>query len=137
MYQNNWGGTQPGCLIVLRDQSDSMNDPFGGTQVGDRQKKSEAVALVINSFLDALVKTNTLVHNDGSTSVRPRADIAVIGYGGQTVASVFGGDLEGRDFVSFADLQAQHPTVVGRSARTGPATFVDACRTPPSQPARR
>jgi hypothetical protein len=105
-YTKTWGGTQPGCLIFLLDQSGSMDDPFGGTQVGGGRKKSHAVALVINNFLDELITTNITIQKDGSNEVRPRAEVAIIGYGGNTVGSVFGGVLEGSDMVSIADLQA-------------------------------
>src|SRR2546429_4943793 len=98
-YTKTWGGTQPGCLIFLLDQSESMDDPFGGTQVGGGRKKSNAVALVMNNFLDELITTNISIQNDGSNEVRPRAEIAIIGYGGNTVGSVFGGVLEGSDIV--------------------------------------
>lgn len=104
-YAKAWSGTQPGCLILLLDQSGSMDDEFGGTQVGGGRKKSDAVALVVNSFLDELISTNTIVKNATEVEVRPRADIAILGYGEKDrVESIFEGTLASEDFVSLPDL---------------------------------
>lgn len=98
-HEKQWGGPHPGCLIVLIDQSGSMEDPFGGTRIGAGKKKCEAVALVLNSLLNELVRTNTV----GST-IKPRADIAVLGYHEQAVENALPQALTVQDFVSLPQL---------------------------------
>jgi hypothetical protein len=80
-YRQSWGGSHPGCLILLLDQSGSMSDSFGNTQAGAGRRKCDMVATVLNGFLNELIVTNTVAQKDGSTEVRPRADVAVISYG--------------------------------------------------------
>lgn len=104
-YFQSWGGMHPGCLILLLDQSGSMSDPFGNEQAGGGKRKCDMVATVLNGFLNELIVTNTVAKKDGTTEVRPRADVAVIGYEGNFVDSVLGGELYGRDFVSLPELE--------------------------------
>src|SRR5579859_4077881 len=104
-YSQSWGGTQPGCMIILLDQSASMHDSFGPSKVGRGQKKSEMVATILNGFLNELININRIVHPDGTPEVRPRAEIAVIGYG-QGVSSALGGVLANKPFVTLTELDA-------------------------------
>src|ERR1700736_599154 len=104
-YSQAWSASRPGCLILLLDQSGSMSDPFGFAQAGAGRRKCDMVATVLNGFLNELIVTNTIVQKDGSSMVKPRADVAVIGYEGDFVGSILGGALRGRDFVSLAELQ--------------------------------
>jgi hypothetical protein len=104
-YLQSWGGAHPGCLILLLDQSGSMSDAFGNEQAGGGKRKCDMVATVLNGFLNELIVTNTVAKKDGSTEVRPRADVAVIGYEGNFVGSVLGGEVYGRDFVSLPELE--------------------------------
>ncbi|HEU5376030.1 MAG TPA: vWA domain-containing protein [Ktedonobacteraceae bacterium] len=103
-YEQQWGGRSPGCLIFLLDQSGSMSDVFGFDQAGGGRRKCDMVATVLNGFIHELIVTNTVIR-DNEAEVRPRADIAVIGYEGSTYSSVLGGDLEDRDFVTLPELQ--------------------------------
>src|SRR5437588_9937606 len=98
-YQRPWGGSQPGCLILLLGQSGSMSDPFGNQQAGAGRRKCDMVVTVLNGFLNELIVTNTVAHEGGLVEVRPRADVAVLGYSGGSVDSVLSGELYGRDFV--------------------------------------
>lgn len=50
-YEKQWGSTHPGLLIVLLDQSSSMNDPFGASQLLGGKKKCDVVATVLNTFV--------------------------------------------------------------------------------------
>lgn len=104
-YSQAWSAARPGCLILLLDQSGSMSDPFGDAQAGRGKRKCDAVATVLNGFLNELIVTNTIAQKDGTTMVRPRADVAVIGYEGSFVGPVLKGSLEGRSFVTLPDLQ--------------------------------
>ncbi len=105
-YMQTWGSSRPGCLILLLDQSGSMSDPFGGIdQAGRGRRKCDMVTTVLNGLLNELIVTNTVAQKDGTVDVRPRAEVAVLGYHGSYVDSVLAGDLSGRHFVSLPELQ--------------------------------
>jgi hypothetical protein len=104
-YAQDWSSTRPGCTIILLDQSGSMAQPFGRGMIGGGKKKSDAVATVLNNFLNELISTNTTVQPDGTPIIKTRADIVVLGYEGNTVASALGEALAGRDFVTLPELQ--------------------------------
>jgi Mg-chelatase subunit ChlD len=104
-YTQAWGGSRPGCLIFLLDQSGSMADPFGSAQAGAGQRKCDMVATVLNGFLNELIVANTVALRDGTTEVRSRAEVAVLGYEGVTVEPALQGELAGRSFVSLPELQ--------------------------------
>ncbi|MFA4901798.1 MAG: vWA domain-containing protein [Desulfobaccales bacterium] len=97
--------TNPGCIVLLIDQSGSMADTWGATT---GQTKDKGVATAINRLLHNLVlKCCT---DDG---VRSYYDIGVIAYhdplkGGISVESAFGGPLAGRDLVSIVEV-AENP----------------------------
>src|SRR5438874_7332381 len=106
MYMQTWSAAHSGCLILLLDRSGSMADPFGGSeQAGAGKRKCDMVATVLNGFLNELIVTNTIAQKDGTTEVRPRADVAVIGYEGNFVGSALAEAFYGRDFVSLPELQ--------------------------------
>jgi hypothetical protein len=104
-YEQQWGGTNPGCLIFLLDRSGSMSDPFGPEQAGSGRRKCDMVATVLNNFLHELIVTNTVIKGN-EPEVRPRAEIAVIGYEGTSCSSALGSELEYQDFVTLPELQA-------------------------------
>lgn len=104
-YTRQWGSTQPGCMILLLDQSGSMSDAFGYAQAGRGKRKCDVVATVLNSFLNELIVSNTVPRADGTSDVRARADISVIGYEGSTIAPALTGILAGKDFTSLPELQ--------------------------------
>jgi hypothetical protein len=115
-YKQRWESTRPGCLIFLLDQSGSMSDPFGSVQVGAGRRKCDMVATVLNNFLNELIVANTIVQSDSTTIVKPRADVAVIGYEGTSVGSALGGMLSNRDFVTLPELSA-NPLDIERRMR--------------------
>lgn len=108
-YTQDWASHQPGCMIFLLDQSGSMGIKFGQTQAGRNQRKCDVVANILNSFLNELITTNIIPKADGTSDVRPRAEISVLGYEGGSVGSILNGPLAGRDFVSLPELQ-MNPT---------------------------
>ena len=73
------GTSNPGCIVILIDQSWSMD---GNWQTGT---KAEVAALAVNRILEELV----LACRVGEL-IRDRCHVAVIGYGGQ-IDSVFDG----------------------------------------------
>ncbi|TMC18880.1 MAG: VWA domain-containing protein [Chloroflexi bacterium] len=124
-YLQPWNSAHPGCLILLLDQSGSMSDPFGNSQAGAGRKKCDMVATVLNGFLNELIVTNTIAQKDGSITVRPRADIAVIGYEGSFVGPVLGGALAGKTFVTLPELQMYPLTIERRVKREIDDTGMD------------
>lgn len=104
-YRAQWGGTHPGCIIFLLDQSGSMIAPFGAGQPNSGERKCDMVATVLNGFLQELIRTNIIIGPGGVPDIRPRADIAVIGYEGTAIGSALSGSLAGLDFVSLPQLQ--------------------------------
>ena len=65
------GSSNPGCIIILVDQSWSMSEPFG-----DNGTKAEQAALAVNRVLEELV----LACRRGD-EIRDRCHVTVIGYG--------------------------------------------------------
>lgn len=106
MYARQWGSPHPGCLIILLDQSGSMADPFPASKIGAGKRKCDMVATILNNFLHNFIEKNTVVRKNGQPEVRPRADVAVLGYEGTTVRSAFAAPLGNQDFVSLPDLSA-------------------------------
>src|SRR5579859_3588237 len=105
-YTQNWQSTQPGCMIFLLDQSGSMGDKFGPAQAGRNRRKCDMVATILNNFLSELITINTIPQADGSSEVRQRADISVVGYeGASNVSHILSGALAGKDFVNLQELQ--------------------------------
>lgn len=104
-YIQAWSATRPGCLIFLLDQSGSMGDPFGMARAGAGRRKCDMVATILNGFLNELIVTNTVAHKDGTTEVRPRAEVTVLGYEGSFIGPVLGGGLYHQTFVSLPELQ--------------------------------
>lgn len=102
-YQKKWGGTHPGCLILLLDQSGSMKRPFSGKNTEYDHKKCDIVAAAVNQILFEIVTAC-----QKGTKFSSRADIAVIGYGGTIVQSVLPLSIRDKKFVSILDLQ-QNP----------------------------
>lgn len=100
MYTQNWSSKTPGCIIVLLDQSDSMSEVFGGNQIGAGKRKADMVTTVLNGLLNELIKTNT----SGQT-IKPRADIAVLGYEGGSINPIVGATSK-QPFVNLPELKA-------------------------------
>ena len=73
------GTSNPGCIVILVDQSASMNEEWG------TRTKSDGAALAVNRILEELV----LAGRAGET-IKDRCYVSVIGYG-QQVKSVVGG----------------------------------------------
>lgn len=99
---------QPSCFLFLIDQSLSMADPFGSSDV--RKRKSEGVADAINRLLQELV-----IKCAKSEGVRDYYYAGVIGYGGQ-VNSALNGALAGQDLAPISKI-ADNPLRVEERTR--------------------
>jgi hypothetical protein len=116
-YTRPWNSSTPGCLILLLDQSGSMKDPFGNQQAGSGRRKCDMLATVTNNFLNELILANTEIDRYGNPDVRPRADLAIIGYEGEHVSSALKGLLGSYDFVTLRQLQENPLAIEHRKKR--------------------
>jgi hypothetical protein len=78
-----------GCILLLVDQSSSMEEMFGG----GGQSKATALALAVNRLM-----RNLVLQCQRGDEVRDYYHIGVIGYGG-SVGPVLGGSLGGQQLV--------------------------------------
>jgi hypothetical protein len=91
----------PGCIVFMVDQSNSMLDGIAGTQ----RAKLDTVATAINRFFAELITSC----EKGEEKPRNYFDVGLVGYttdptGVAIVKPLFQGGLDGRDLVSIADL---------------------------------
>jgi uncharacterized protein YegL len=100
-YTKQWSAANPGCLILLLDRSTSMNDKFGGKSLAAGEKLKDQVAVVVNNTIGKLANASRK-----ETEIRPRVEVAVIGYGAGGVASALPSSLTGKDLVPISDLFA-------------------------------
>ena len=71
-YEKQIGSDNPGCIIILVDQSDSMEDPYGnGTEL-----KKHIATRAVNRVIDELVTSCTQ-----GEEIRDRCHVSVVGYG--------------------------------------------------------
>ncbi|MEK6372017.1 MAG: VWA domain-containing protein [Acidobacteriota bacterium] len=94
-YSQLLSSQDPGCILILIDQSSSMDDPYGGAAGG---KKKTECARAVNRVLREIV----LCCSPGER-VKDRCYIGVIGYG-PSVASAFLGPLTRRDLVKVSEV---------------------------------
>lgn len=94
-YSAEISRANPGCFIILLDQSGSMSDPFGGEKQGS---KAEALASAINRILQELV-----IKCSKDMSVYRYFAVSLIGYGA-AVGPVLSGALAGQPLVWIDDI---------------------------------
>jgi hypothetical protein len=97
--------------VFLVDQSASMSDSIGGSEVP--QRKADVVSDAINRLL-----TELSIKCAKEEGVRDYFHVAVVGYGRQ-VGSAFGGALAGRDLVPLSEV-ADNPAVVQERSKKVP-----------------
>jgi hypothetical protein len=86
----------PTCILVLTDQSASMQKPFG--RQPDR-RKCDGVAEAVNQLVYNLVMK--CARDNG---IREYCQVAILGYGGAQIGSAFGGVLAGRNLVPIGEI---------------------------------
>lgn len=96
--------TQPGCLILVVDQSAAMKSPLNP---GNSACKSDIVAVVINRFIHRLIKRC----KSESGKIRASWYVGVVGYG-DTVGPAFIGKHQGKELVNVSDLSTTVDYVV-------------------------
>jgi hypothetical protein len=89
-YEKKWSSVEPGLMIFLIDQSASMREPW------ESKTKADLIALVINRAI-----WNIILQNMVGSTLKNRAYITLIGYGGKGNNSI---DIINNGFLSdFAD----------------------------------
>jgi hypothetical protein len=73
---------QPTCILILLDQSESMEDPFGAPNT--RKTKAEGAADAVNRTLENLLLRCT----KGLHDIRDYFSVGVIGYGAAVVSAL-------------------------------------------------
>src|SRR6266567_4309452 len=73
-YQAEISRKNPGCFLFLVDQSESMEDPFGGGEAG--RKKAEELATILNKLIH-----NLSIRCAKSDSIYDYFHVGVLGYG--------------------------------------------------------
>jgi hypothetical protein len=99
--------SNPTCILLLVDQSRSMNEPFG---LQPKRKKAEGVADAINRLLQNLVLKCAKVEG-----VRDYFHVGLLAYGGE-VRSAWGGNLAGEELIPISRV-ANHPIRVEERRR--------------------
>ena len=110
-YMAEISRTNPSCFIFLVDQSASMVDSIGGEV---RVRKADVVADALNRLL-----TELAIRCAKEEGVRDYFHVAVLGYGGRSAQSAFGGGLQGRDLVAISQV-ADHPLRVDQRTKLKP-----------------
>jgi hypothetical protein len=93
-YSAEISRTHPACILILIDQSGSMEEPFSGSQ----RRKADGVADVTNRLLQNLV-----VRCAREEGIRDYFHLGVLGYGGE-VGPAFRGPLAGRSLVPISEI---------------------------------
>lgn len=96
-YSRPMGGDNPSLFVFVLDQSRSMGDPWPQQQ---QLKKADALADVLNNTLSEI--SARCVKDEGKVS--NRCHIAILGYEGRNVRSVWSGTLAGKDVVPIAEV---------------------------------
>jgi hypothetical protein len=96
-YQAEISRSNPSCILILIDQSGSMEDPFGADPNGKR--KAHGVSDAVNRLLQNLV-----IKCAKSEGIRDYYHVGVIGYGEHGVSSAFAGSLQGKQLIPISEV---------------------------------
>lgn len=97
MHKAEISRKNPTCFLFLIDQSESMEDPFGG---GDgKRSKADEVAVILNKLVHSL--SIRCAKSDG---INDYFHVGAIGYGGEAASPAFGGTLAGKTLVPISEV---------------------------------
>src|SRR2546426_1784039 len=96
-YQAEISRKNPGCFLFLVDQSESMEDPFGGGEAGRR--KAEELATILNKLIH-----NLCIRCAKSDSIYDYFHVGVLGYSEESCKPALGGELSGRSLIPISEL---------------------------------
>src|SRR6266699_456522 len=99
-YQAEISRKNPGCFLFLVDQSESMEDPFGGGEAGRR--KAEELATILNKLIH-----NLCIRCAKSDSIYDYFHVGVLGYSEASCKPALGGELSGRSLVPISEVASK------------------------------
>ena len=99
-YQAEISRKNPGCFLFLIDQSESMEDPFGGGE--DGRRKAEELATIFNKLIH-----NLCIRCAKSDSIYDYFHVGVLGYSEESCQPALGGELSGRSLVPIGELASK------------------------------
>jgi len=86
--------------LFLIDQSESMEDPFGGGEAGRR--KAEELATILNKLIH-----NLCIRCSKSDSIYDYFHVGVLGYSEESCKPALGGELSGHSLVPISELASK------------------------------
>jgi hypothetical protein len=99
-YQAEISRKNPGCFLFLIDQSESMEDSFGGGEAGKR--KAEELATILNKLIH-----NLCIRCAKSDAIYDYFHVGVLGYSEASCKPALGGELSGRSLVPVSELASK------------------------------
>src|SRR2546427_13221841 len=96
-YQAEISRKNPGCFLFLVDQSESMEDPFGGGEAG--RKKAEELATILNKLIN-----NLCIRCAKSRPIYDYFHVGVLGYSEESCEPARCGELSGRSLGAISEL---------------------------------
>src|SRR3989440_9551026 len=99
-YQAEISRKNPGCFLFLVDQSESMEDAFGGGDAGRR--KADELATILNKLIH-----NLCIRCAKSDSIYDYFHVGVLGYSETSCKPALGGELSGRSLVPIGELASK------------------------------
>jgi len=99
-YQAEISRKTPGCFLFLIDQSESMEDAFGGGE--DGRRKAEELATILNKLIH-----NLCIRCAKSDSIYDYFHAGVLGYSEESCKPALGGELSGRSLVPISELASK------------------------------
>jgi hypothetical protein len=110
MYNARCRADRRGCLIILIEQSPTMAEPMIGEAIDAQETKARKAATLANQLLNEVQK-----RCQTSAVVRPKIDIAVLGYGYQgQVTDALHISASIQELVPISDV-SDHPLLVSHT----------------------
>jgi hypothetical protein len=114
-YQAEISRKNPGCFVFLIDQSESMEDPFGGGE--DGRRKAEELATILNKLIH-----NLCIRCAKSDSIYDYFHVGVLGYSEDSCKPALGGELSGRSLVPISELATKPLRIEERMKKSDDGT---------------
>jgi len=107
-YERMWSVSSPGYLIFLLDQSAAMSSSAYASSMGTSERLCDLVTTEINELLEEIIASNTVVQSGGTLTVKPRAEISILGYGNGELHPLLRQGSVVKDIMTLPELSA-HP----------------------------
>ena len=116
MYSVPLDRQRPGAVLLLIDQSTSMEDPYGGGDVS----KAEELARAVNRLI-----RNLVIRCEQGNEIRDYYQLGIIGYGDRTARSAFGGQLAGHHLLPISTVASYPLRLEQESMPDRPDLFIE------------